>query len=514
METRNPMKRSNAPEPSLDPKDWDELRELGQRMVKDMVDYLKTVRDRPLHRTIPENTSQFLRQPVPHGAQPAEEVYDDFLEHVLPYPHGNIHPRFWGWVVGTGTPFGMLADMLAAGMNSNSGFGNQAVIHVESQVIRWLREALGLTANGGGSLTSGCSIANLSGLTVARDTRAPHDIRSRGLQDQPPMAVYGSSETHSSNHRALEILGLGRAAFRTIPVDGEHRIVVAELERRIREDHAAGVIPVAVIGNAGTVNIGAFDDLEALAAICGEHGVWLHVDGAFGALAALAPRQHHLLAGLEKADSVAFDLHKWLHIPYDAGAVLFKDPQVAQHTFQMTGAYLSPFESGVATGPMNYMDRGLQMSRGFRALKVWMSIKHFGIDQLAATIQQNIEHARYLAGLIDAEESLELLAPVPLNIVNFRFSPPSVRSHAEQLDRWNRQILLGLHEDGVAAPSHTNLDGQFSIRAAITNHRSRFEDFDVLVREVVNRGKRLIDADTRIPSSPKEPEASVDREAP
>ncbi len=481
----------------LDPADWGGLRDLGHRMVDDMLEWLRTVRERPLYEPVPESVRRSLSGPVPREPQAASAVYEDFRRDVLPYPHGNVHPRFWGWVVGTGTPLGMLADMLAAGINSNSGFGDHCAVHVERQVVAWLAEALGIDAGVSGLLVSGCSVANLTGLAIARNALTEGDVRRDGLAGQAPLVVYGSTETHSSNLRGLELLGIGRNGFRGIRVDADHRIDVEALRAAIRADREAGRRPLAVVGNAGTVNIGAFDDLGALADVCSDEGLWLHVDGAFGALAALSGRLRPLTAALERADSVAFDLHKWLHVPYDAGAILVRRAEAHRKAFELSGAYLSHLESGVATGPENFMQRGVQMSRGFRALKVWMTIKEHGIDKLGRAVEANVDQAAYLADRVEREPELELAAPVPLNIVNFRFVPQGAPRAAEELDRLNRRVLEALHASGVAAPSHTVLDGRFVLRTAISNHRSRFDDFDLLVDEVLRHGRSLAQAGSR-----------------
>ena len=474
---------------ALDPEDWDATARLGHRMVDDMLGYLRTVRERPLWRPVPPGVKAAFEAPLPLEPEPAEAVYEAFLRDVLPYPHGNLHPRFWGWVVGTGSPIGMFADLLAAGMNSNSGFGEQAVAFVERQVFAWLREALGLPEGGSGLLVSGCSMANLVGLTLARNVKAGWDVRGEGIAGGPPLRVYGSTQTHSSNHRALEVLGLGRGGFVAIPTGADHRVEVAAMAQRIAADRAAGLRPVAIVGNAGTVNAGAFDDLGALADLAAAEGLWLHVDGAFGALAALSPRHRSLTEGMGRADSVAFDLHKWLHVPYDAGAVLVRDEAAHRGAFSLTGAYLSPLESRLATGPINFMDYGVQMSRGFRALKVWMTLKHHGLDRLGGSIARNIDQAAWLAAQIIDAPDLELCAPVPLNVVCFRYAPEG--GPPEGLDALNRRILVELHERGIAAPSHTVLDGRFVLRAAISNHRTHKEDLELLLTEVRALGQRF-----------------------
>ena len=486
-------------ERTLDPvgqKEWDELRTLGHRMLDDMLDYLRTVRERAAWRPVPPDVRRRLSEPVPHGSTPAEAVYEQFTRDVLPYPTGNVHPRFWGWVIGTGTPLAMLADMLASGMNPQVAEFDDAPAVVENQVIGWLVELLGMPAGTHGLLVSGGSMANFVGLAVARNARAGYDVRERGVQGsgQPQLLVYESTETHSSVRKAVELLGLGNQALRRIPVGPDYTIDVAALRRAIAEDRAAGHRPICVVGNAGTVNTGATDDLPALAGLCREEGLWLHVDGAFGALAALAPALRPLVRGIELADSVAFDLHKWMYLPYEVGCTLVRDQVAHRATFNVTPAYLAAFERGIAAGGFPFAERGVQLSRGFRALKVWMSLKAHGVDAFAQLIEQNVKQAAYLVELIQAHPRLELLAPAPLNVVCFRYTAAGAQDADESaLNELNQEILLQIQESGLAVPSTTVLGGRLAIRVAITNHRSRREDFDLLVRAVVETGDALQD---------------------
>jgi len=410
---------------------------------------------------------------------------------VLPHPMGNIHPRFWGWVIGTGTPFGMLAEMLAAGMNPNLGGGNHVANYVEAQVLDWCKEMLGFPAGASGLLVSGGSMANLVGLTVARNAKAEFDLRREGLCAAPrKMVLYGSAETHSSVHKSVEMLGLGSDAYRHIPVDAEFQIDLPALEAAIAADRAAGHYPFCVVGSAGTVNTGAFDDLEALVDICRREGMWFHVDGAFGALAALSPALSGLVAGMERADSIAFDLHKWLYMPIEVGCTLVRREEDHRRAFSLTPDYLAHGgERGLASGAHWFSDYGIQLSRGFRALKVWLSIKEHGIRKYGRLIQQNVDQARYLADLVDAAPQLERLAPAPLNIVCFRYRVDSLDETA--LNELNQELLIRLHESGAAVPSYTTLNGSYALRVAITNHRSRREDFEILVREVIRLGEEL-----------------------
>ncbi len=483
----------DAIEETLDPDDWEAMRALGHRMVDDMMTYLAGVRERPVWQPVPEEVRQRFDRPLPVEPEAPDRVYEEFLRDVLPYPMGNIHPRFWGWVIGTGTPFAMLSEMLAAGMNPNVGGGDHIAGYVERQVVDWCGRMLGFPESSSGLLVSGGSMANLVGLTVARHAGAGFDVRTEGVRGGPGLTAYGSVEMHSSVQKAMEMLGLGNNALRRIPVDAEFRIDLEALRNTIAADREAGLRPFCVIGNAGAVATGAIDDLTALADLCDAENLWFHVDGAFGALAAVAPELRPLMAGMERADSLAFDLHKWLYIPFEAGCILVRDPALHRRAFALSPDYLAHSDRGISAGGNDlwFSDFGIQLSRGFRALKVWMSLKEHGTARYGRLIAQNADQARYLAGLVQGASDLELLAPVPLNIVCFRYKVDGLDQ--ARLNELNTELLIRLQESGLAVPTSATVRGNYAIRVAIVNHRSRREDFDLLVEGTRRIGAELAD---------------------
>lgn len=477
-------------EESLDPEDWEQFKQLGHKMIDDMTEYFKTVRMRPVWQSVPDKIKNKFNSSLPQEPQSIDEVYKEFCDFILPYPMGNIHPRFWSWVIGTGTPFAMLAEMLAAGMNPNLGGAEHGANYVEAQVIDWCKEMFQYPRKASGLLVSGCSIANLIGLTVARNVKAGFNIRKEGLSSSK-LIYYGSIEMHSSIEKALQLLGLGSNALRKIPVNNKYQIDLAALKKAIYLDRDKGLLPICIIGNAGTVNTGVFDELEILADICKQENMWFHIDGAFGALTALAPELSYLVNGINRADSLAFDMHKWMYLPYEIGCVLVKNQELHHNTFSMTPDYLShETQRGLSSGTQPWFsDYGIQLSRGFKALKAWMSIKEHGIKKYGRLIKQNVDQAKYLSSLINSEPNLELLAPVISNIVCFRYNPNI--SNTVKLNDLNKELLLQLHESGVAVCSDTILNGNYALRVAITNHRTIYDDLKVFIKEVKKIGKNI-----------------------
>jgi aromatic-L-amino-acid decarboxylase len=475
---------------TLDPDDWESFRNLAHRMVDDALNEIRTIRDKPVFVAPPLAVKKrLLEEPVPMDGQGEEQVYDQFLQDVFPYRNGNISPHFYGWVMGNGFPMGFMADMLAATMNPHMAGLNQSPRFVEEKVIDWFRELMGFPIGTTGLLLSGGSMANMTGLAVARYVKAGFDIKTEGLWSSPLLTIYCTAETHSWLKKSVEVMGMGTRSMRIVPMHADYKIDCDALRKMIREDRAAGIRPIAVIGTAGTVNTGATDDLEALADICKEEDLWFHVDGAFGALVAISPKLKHIVKGMERADSVGFDLHKWMYLPFECACLLVRDGEAHDKTFLNNATYLQVFDRGVMAGGTPFSGRGLELTRGFKALKAWMSLKAYGFDRFAALIERNVAQAKELEALVESHPELEVVAPVPLNIVCFRYVLPN-RS-TEDLNAINQEILWLLQERGLAVPSSTIIDDKFCLRAAIVNHRTRSEDLKRLVDSTVKIGEEL-----------------------
>ncbi len=468
-------------EKSLDPADWKSFRKQAHKMLDDMLDYTENLNTRNVWQPMPANIQAHLHSALTE--KNLEEAHADFMQNILPYAVGNAHPRFMGWVHGGGTPVGMLAEMLAAGLNANLGGRNQAPVEIERQVMRWVRDLFSFPETASGLFVTGTSMANLIGCLCAKTNVLGIETRQNGLQKAAELTAYTSTAAHISVAQSLDISGLGTNALRKISVNENYEMDILVLEKAILSDKKEGKKPFLVVATVGTVDIGAIDDLQKIAALCEREKIWFHIDGAFGALAKLSKKIAPRLAGIELADSIAFDFHKWGQVPYDAGFILIRNGDIHQRTFASPAAYLQRQERGLSANSPWACDLGLDLSRGFRALKTWFTLSVYGNEKLGQVIEHTCELANYLKQKIEHSAELELLAPVALNIVCFRFC-------CENANQVNAEIVIQMQEAGIIAPSSTTLNGQIAIRAAIVNHRTTTSDIDILIESVELFGKK------------------------
>lgn len=474
-------------ETTLDPENWDEVSSAFHLAVDHCISSIQNVRNRPLWQPVPDDVKHRLQESIPTEAHSLRELCAFFNESILPYSNGNVHPRFFGWVHGSGNIAGVMGEMLAAFMNSNVGGRDHAAVYVERQVLDWCKEIFSFPESSSGIVTTGTSMGTLIALTAARNTHAGGDVQKLGLAGLPARLVgYTSNEAHCSIAKTFDLLGLGQDALRRIPVDSDFRMDIETLRKSIASDRSAGLQPIAIIASAGTVNTGAIDHLGCIADICSEQNIWMHVDGAFGGLAILVPEHRRRLAAISRADSIAFDFHKWMHVPYDAGCVLIKNEVAHRKAFSSRGEYLIGLDKGLAGGDPWFCEYGPELSRGFRALKVWFTLQAYGIHRITDLISQNCRQAAYLGTLVQSDRSLQLLADVTLNIVCFRYISETLEE--EELDDLNSNIVSELQCQGIAAPSTTTIAGRTAIRVAITNHRTVTADLELLVKEVCRLG--------------------------
>ena len=437
--------------------------------------------DQPVsHRLGPEEMAALLDEPLPEaGADPAG-VVAEWLDRAGPGIVASPGPRFFGFVNGGSTPAALAGDWLASAIDQNAGFwlSSPAAAQTELVVLAWLKDLFGLPAGWSGAMTSGATMSNLVGLAAARQwagQRLGFDPTADGLAGNPPIPVVSSTEIHASALKALGILGIGRAAVRQLPAPGG-AVDLAALEAAL-----AGIDgPVVVVANAGEVNTGAFDALDRVAALCRAHpgGVWLHVDGAFGLFAAASPRYRSLVAGIEQADSVAADGHKWLNVPYDSGFAFVRDADALRAAFSVTGAYIAP-AAGAGWDPSSHVP---EMSRRFRALAAWCALKAYGREGYQALVERCCANAAAFAGWTEVTDGIELMAPAPLNIVCFRVVVPG--SGDDALDALNRATVAAIQRDGRAFVTVTTWRGRAAIRAAFDNWATTLDDVAILQQAV------------------------------
>lgn len=459
--------------------------QLGRAALEWVLRYFVDQTTLPVYPTVSasELTAR-LSSVLPADSQPPEQVLAEF-DDVARYGRHNGHPRMFGYVQSSGSFAGVVGDLLASAINQNvtSWRSAPAAATVEHQVIEWLKAMAGFDPKGEGILLSGGSFANFAGLAAALRASTKADLNRRGLVALPGRPrVYASAMTHMSIPKAASMLGIGKDAVVRIPVDGELRMDPDALAKKIAADRSSGMHPVCVVATAGDVNTGAIDPLDAIADVCAETGLWLHVDGSYGALAAQSQYVAGAMAALNRADSLALDPHKWLYAPLDAGCLLVKNGAALPRAFSEGAGYIDV----VADREMSdfaYWDYSPELSRRFRALKIWFVLKIHGTLALQAAIDRNIAAARHLADLIDRSDDFERVAPVPLSIVCFRYRHPD--------EDFNKQLMVEVQRDGDAYLSNAIIDGRFALRACIVNFRTATADVERLLAAIRRVAARL-----------------------
>ena len=486
-----PMDLSQDAHQSLDPEDWKAFRQQSHHMIDDMLDFIEHLRERPVWQPIPQASRVKFQMPLPKKPQSLASAHDTFMQDILPYGPGNSHPGFMGWVQGGGSPVGMLAEMLAAGLNANTGGRDQMPLEVERQIVRWMRELFSFPESASGVFVTGTSMANLMSVLVARTVALGKSVRQAGIYEaDKQLTAYTSVEAHGCVAQAMDLAGFGTTALRRIPSNDLFQMDTVALCAAIAADRAARLQPFFIAGTAGSVDVGAIDPLNAIADIAHQESCWFHVDGAFGALGMMSPQVAPLLKGIERADSIAFDFHKWGQVQYDAGFLLVRDSTLHMDAFAAPVAYLRRESRGLAGGSPWPCDFGPDLSRGFRALKTWFTLQVYGTEKLGKIISQTCDLAQYLVQQIAQHPSLELLAPVALNVVCFRYcGNTTMLVDKHSIDDLNRDIVADLHESGLAVPSTTTIRGQLAIRVAIVNHRTDRHAIDVMLDAVLALGQ-------------------------
>jgi len=475
-----------------------EFRRLGYQAVDLAAGYLAELPDAPVFQRMEETERQALMD-MPLAAAPlsGDAILSLLAERILPYPMGNGHPRFFGWVNSPPARMAVITEILAAAMNPSCAGGDHAAIYLEHCVIRWLIRLLGFPDDGSaGLLVSGGSAAALTALAAARHRalgRLGIDVRKQGLgHGHARLRLYASTEVHSSIQKAVELLGLGSESIRWIAVDAEFRISLEGLRQAIREDRQQGWYPFCIVASAGTVQTGAIDPLDALASLAMEWNLWLHVDGAYGAAAMLDPNSKALFPGIERADSIALDPHKWLSVPVECGCLLVRDGALLRDAFSLVPAYLRT-ESGKGIGNLPWFaEYGFQQTRGFRALKLWVTLAHAGTSGLARQIARQIALARYLEQSITVAPDFELLSKGQLSIVCFRYVSQELAANEEALGAFNKRVMEHMQAQGTAFLTNTVLAGRFALRACVLHYATTERDIDTMLQAVRDAAETVL----------------------
>jgi aromatic-L-amino-acid/L-tryptophan decarboxylase len=463
----------------------EQFRSLAEQVTKTATEYLESIDSRPIApKTSGLESIELFREDLPEQGlrEQAFHALNRIPEHCRVQ-----NGRFFGYVLGSGEPIAALADLLASLLNQNvtAWRSSPAAVIIERTVVGWLAEAIGCPKFQG-SLTGGGSAANLMGLAMAREAKLP--ANEKGLTSLPVPVVYASEEVHMSIPKSVALLGMGRDNLRLIPTDEKFHLIPEKLDQALTQDRAAGKLPVAVVATAGTVNTGAIDPIAEIAAICKKHDAWLHIDGAYGALAAIASPAR--FRGMELADSLSLDAHKWLYQPLDCGCLLFRDPDAPRKTFSHTGEYARSLSTDPVEG-FAFFDESMELSRRFRSLKLWLSLRYHGLNAFRESVKKDLGQARRLAEAIVDEPQLELLAPIELSAVCFRYLGTGGRSEAE-LNRLNTAILKRMTQRGRVYLSNASLRAKFCLRACIVNHRTTDADIDCVIPEVLESAREVL----------------------
>ncbi len=478
-----------------------EFRRLGYRVIDMIGEYYASVRDvRVCPQASPGDVADVFDEPLPVEPRDPDGILDQWTQRVLPHSTHLGSPRYFGYVNGSGSMIGTLADALAASVNMNPGGWKPApaATEIEKVTLRWIAEAIGYGTPAGGILTSGGMMANFTALTAALRNLAKHDVTRLGIHapDGGRFRVYMSDhEGHVSIPAATDLMGIGRDAVVRVPSRTDLSMDVDALRSAIVADREAGDHPLAVVAQVGSINVGIIDPLEQIADVCAENGLWFHADGACGAVGGMLPEKRSLYAGLNRADSVTLDPHKWLYVPYECGALLVRDPERLRRSFSMSAPYLRGSIPAEDEG-LDYYDYGPQMSRGFRALKLWMTLQHYGVEGYQRLLRQNVQCAEHLHALVSQADEFEVLHEPVLYIYSFRFAPASLREQepeaTEHLDRLNQEICDQLRRSGEAFVMSSRHRGRVVIRLSICSHRTTPTDIDRVFGTIREIGQKLV----------------------
>ena len=473
----------------------EEFKQAGHLLIDQIEDFLHSIQDRPVtYGETPDSFRKLINQgKLPENGRSASELLQVASELLFNHSLFNGHPKFLGYITSSPAPIGMLGDLLADAVNSNCGafILSPAATEIEKQTIQWLGEFIGLEGNYGGILVSGGNMANFTGFLAGRTAKAPADTKQAGISRDAKMLIYCSAATHTWIEKATVLFGLGTNAVRWIETDNQNRMNISKLKETIKQDIESGFQPIMIVGTAGDVSTGAVDDLQSIASVCKEFNLWFHIDGAYGLPAAVIPSYKSLFSGIQEADSIAIDPHKWLYAPLEAGCTLVKDPNTLINTFSSHPVYYN-FDNQALEHTTNFYEYGLQNSRGFRALKVWLGLQQVGRNGYVSMINEDIELSKRFFELAQQENELEAVSH-SLSIATIRYVPVETttdESQQEYLNTLNTNILNTLQQEGQAFLSNAVIQGKYCLRACIVNFRTSLADLEEIINIIIETGRK------------------------